>query len=59
MAVINNFLANFGWPIMYFMAFLVVMALINQICNFFGLVLKWRRGVKRYTPATYYKKFNF
>lgn len=44
MTAINNFLIDFGWIIMFFMAFLIVMALINQISNFFKILLKWYKS---------------
>jgi len=48
MEIINGFLQNFGWPMMYFMAFLLVMALINLVCSFFRVVLKYKRENNRY-----------
>jgi len=43
---INNMLLDFGWPIVYFMAFLLILALTHQICKFAEIVLKWYKRYK-------------
>lgn len=41
MNAINAMLNDFGFIFAYFMAFLIVIALIVVICNFFKIVIKW------------------
>jgi len=53
MEIINGFLNNFGWVIAYFMAFLFLLAAVNQICRFFKEVLDWNK------TKSYGETFNF
>lgn len=55
MTAISDLLTNYGTLFVWFMALFLVMALINQVCKFFSMVVKWNRRRSLYNFRTRHK----